>query len=147
MYRDSRPPSKLHTKWQGPLRIVKFSGNIYTLQDLVNMKLYDYHIKQIRPFKYDQMEVDPVDVARKDKGEFLVDEILNHRLITKGSKRRKDYEFLVSWVGYGPEDNLWTKWKDIRETAKLSKYLFTHGFKRFMTKEEKAQVRKELQED
>jgi hypothetical protein len=58
---ESRPPSKLHSKWQRPLRIVKFSENTYTLQDLVNMKLCDYHIMQIRPFKYDQMEVDPAE--------------------------------------------------------------------------------------
>jgi hypothetical protein len=35
-YRTGSPPSRLHTNWRGPLRVVKGNNFRYTLYDLVS---------------------------------------------------------------------------------------------------------------
>ena len=86
-YRD-RPPTKFHLNWRGPMRVIAFKNNTYTVQNLINGKSYDYHVTQLKPFNYDPIETDPADMARKEEQEFLVEEILNHRNL-KGTTSRK----------------------------------------------------------
>ena len=47
---------------------------------------------QVCPFKYDEMEVDPAQLARAEQQEFLVENILEH---LGDINSRLDYEFLV----------------------------------------------------
>ena len=86
---------------RGPMRVVDFKKSHYTLQDLVTEKNKSFHLAQlIKPFKFDEMNVDPAAIARAEQQEFLVENIFAHRN-TPGSKKRTDYEFLVKW---DPED-------------------------------------------
>ncbi len=90
-YRDRRPPSKLHSNWKRPLRVVGFTKSKYLLQDLVTKK-ESYHITQLKPFKYDVIQ------------EFVVETVLNH---SRGAKRG-DYDFQIKWLGYNdPKDITW----------------------------------------
>jgi len=36
---DDNPPTKLNTYFKGPLRVVNFNSNVYTLQNLVTKKM------------------------------------------------------------------------------------------------------------
>ena len=52
-YGDDRPPSKLHTYWRGPYKVVKqdeLNLNRYTVQNLVTGKLEDFPNKQLKPY-------------------------------------------------------------------------------------------------
>ena len=40
-YRDGSPPSRLHTHWRGPLKVVSGENSRYTLYDLVTQKISD----------------------------------------------------------------------------------------------------------
>ncbi len=136
-YRD-RPPTKFHSNWKGPMRVVHFNKSFYTLQDLVSNKLKNYHVTQLKPFLYDVMDVDPAEVARAEAQEFLIENILEHR--TSNSKRRTDYEFLVKWTNYDEEANSWEPWELVRDNEALIKYLYTHKLKQFLTPEQKLEA-------
>ena len=61
------------------MRVVNFNKSHYTLQDIVTEKLRNFHVTQLKAFKYDQMDIDPVEIARAEQNEFLVEKILEHR--------------------------------------------------------------------
>ena len=92
-YRSGSPPSRLHTSWRGPLRVVSSSASKYTLYDLVSNKEKDYHVSDLKEFLFDASVVDPLDVARRDHMEFFVESILDHRNV----QTRSSAEFLVKW--------------------------------------------------
>ena len=50
------------------------SGAIYTIQDLVNEKVLETHIHNLRPFNYNEERTDPVAVAQQNAQEFVVEE-------------------------------------------------------------------------
>ena len=94
--------------------LVDFKKSHYTLQDLVTGKNKSFHLTQLKPFKFDEMDVDPAAIARAEQQEFLVENILAHRN-TPGSKKRTDCEFLVEWRGYDEADNTWEPWEFVRD--------------------------------
>lgn len=136
-YRN-RPPTKFHSAWRGPMRVVNFNKSHYTLQDIVTDKLRNFHVTQLKAFKYDPMDTNPVDIARAEQNEFLVENILEHR--HDGSKRRTNYEFLVKWAGYDNSDNTWEPWEYVRDNKQLIKYLYTHNLRQFLTKAQKEEA-------
>jgi hypothetical protein len=137
-YRD-RPPTKFHSNWRGPMRVVNFTKSLYTLQDLVTHKLKNFHLTQLKAFKYDEMDVDPAEIARAEQQEFLVENILDH-CKPEGSKKRTDYEFLVKWTGYDHADNSWEPWEFVRDNDKLIVYLYNNHLRQFLTKEQKLEA-------
>ena len=100
-YRSGSPPSRLHTSWRGPLRVVSSSAPRYTLYDLIYNKEKDYHISDLKEFLYDASVVDPLDVARRDHMEFFVESIVDHRQI----QTRTSAEFLFKWLNYPDSAN------------------------------------------
>ena len=120
------------------MRVVNFNKSHFTLQDIVTDKLRNFHVTQLKAFKYDQMDTDPVDIARAEQNEFLVENILEHR--HDGSKRRTCYEFLVKWAGYDNSDNAWEPWEYVRDNKQLIKYLYTHNLRQFLTKVQKEEA-------
>jgi hypothetical protein len=135
-YRN-RPPTKFHSRWGGPMRVVSNNTNEYTLQDLVTNKLKNYHITQLKAFEYDQMKTDPLDIARKEKDEYVVEKVLEH----KGSgKTRKTLFFLIKWEGYDDSDNTWEPWEGVKDNQELLKYCYTHNLRKHLTADQKRQV-------
>ena len=43
-YRTGLPPTRLHTNWTGPMRVIKGLNSHYTLLDLITDKEKDYHV-------------------------------------------------------------------------------------------------------
>ncbi len=132
-----RPPTKSHSTWRGPMRVIKFKGSTYTVQDLVTNKEEDYHVTQLKAFKYDVMEVDPVEIARKEQDEFVVEKVLEHR---GNPKRRKTLQFLIQWLGYDQSENSWQSWENVKNNEVLNRYLYSNQLRSIMTPEQKHEV-------
>jgi transposase InsO family protein len=115
-----KPPSKLHFHWKGPMRVVNNDvPNKYTLQDLVTLKLADYHVTSLKKFCYDPVRHVPAEVANRDENTFTVEEILSH------SGKLNDKEtllFRVKWLGMGAEENS----DETYETLKRNEYLHAY---------------------
>ena len=55
----------------------------------------------MKKFFYDPDHVDPVDIARRNHMEFIVESIVSHR----GNLTRSAIEFLVKWRDYPDSQN------------------------------------------
>ena len=121
-YHSGNPPTRLHTIWKGPLRVLKVQDSTYTLLDLVTNKEHRHHASNMKPFVFDPLIVDPHDVARRDYLEFFVEQILAHR----GDLRlRATLEFHVKWLGYDHTRNTWEPYANVRDVKQLHDYLVT----------------------
>ena len=126
-----RAPSKLHTHWKGPMRVISNNGAEYLLLDLVQNKKISVHVSRLKRFEYDPIHVDPLAIAAKDYEEDEVELILEHR----GSpKRKSDMDFLVRWLGYDETEDLWLPWSSLRTNTVLHQYLRDNGMEKLIPK-------------
>ena len=130
-YRDGSPPSRLHTHWRGPLKVVSGDNSRYTLYDLITQKTTVYHVSAMKPFLYDPSITNPLDVARRDHMEYFVEEILEHR----GQQQRSQIEFLVKWLNYPSDKNTWEPYSSLRDVDKLHDYLRHHNMTKLINKQ------------
>ena len=54
----------------------------------------------------------PPDIIN-DEEQYEIENILNHRRRRSG----KTYEYLITWTGYGPEENMWLPEKELKSNA------------------------------
>ena len=128
-YRTGLPPSRLHTPWQGPMRVIKGFNSRYTLLDLITGKEKDYHVSDMKPFVFDSATTDPLDIARRDQMEFFIDSILEHR----GNLHRKtEIEFLVHWLNYDHTHDTWEPYASLRDSDRLHAYLLEKNLQRLI---------------
>jgi transposase InsO family protein len=118
--------SKIHAKLQGPYQVIAVNHDIYKIQDLLNSKIYETHISNLRPFNHDPEHHDPVIVAQHNSQEFVIDEILGHQ---GDPKRRSTLQFMVRWKGFGPEHDTMEPYSYLRDTEKLHNYLKANNMK------------------
>ena len=130
-YRSGSPPSRLHTSWRGPMRVVSGSNSRFTLHDLIKNTDKDYHVSDMKEFRYDPSVVDPVDVARRDHMEFFVESIIDHRDV----KLRTTAQFLVKWKDYPPSSNSWEPYSSLRDVVALHEYLKSKKLQRLLNKQ------------
>jgi hypothetical protein len=131
-HRTGQPPTRMHTLWKGPLRVISTSKSLVLLWDIVNNKEKTYHVTDLKQFYFDPLKTDPVDIARRDYLEFFIEEILDH----KGNFRKlKSLSFLVRWRGYSPEFDKWEPWENLRETEQLHRYLIDINLSRLIPKQ------------
>jgi hypothetical protein len=116
---------------KGPMRVVNFIGTRYTLMNLVNNKLEDYHVKLLHPFNYDPEETDPRLVAYKDQQFHVVESIVAHT----HDRLKSNMTFRVRWSGYEENDDTWLPWKELRTNACLHKYLAENNMRHLIPKE------------
>ena len=128
-YRTGLPPTRLHTHWHGPMKVIKGLNSRYKLLDLITGKEKDYHVSDMKPFVFDSAIVDPVDVARRDYMEFFIEKILNHR---GNLKLKTDIEFLVNWLGYDETHNSWEPYSNLRDSEQLHAYLLQKNLQRLI---------------
>jgi transposase InsO family protein len=126
-------PIKLMPRWKGPLLVVEVKGDEYTLRELNTNKHERVHVTRIvKEFLFDAATQDPSDVARRDANAFIVERIVTH----KGPRKYKaNNQFLVRWKGYGPEDDSWLWWRDLRNNVLLHDYLRENRMNYFIPKE------------
>jgi hypothetical protein len=53
--------------------------------------------------------------------EFTIDRIIDQR------KRGRGFQYLVRWVGYGPEDDRWLPRRELEDCAALDEWLVSQG--------------------
>lgn len=115
-----RPPSKLHTKWQGPFRVVERTGDRYTLQNLVTNKQVTRHVAELALYRNDLQLGKPEEAAWRDDSQFEIDHIVSH----KGHfTRLKSLSFRVRWKGYDASEDTFEPWSNLRTTVQLHDYL------------------------
>ena len=108
------------------MRVIAKQDNTYTQKDIVNVRQYDYHIKNLRTFEFDPSTQNPLTYGLKDdENMYQVQRISKHRGDPKKSKSQ--LSFLVHWVGY--EEATWEPWANIRRTVQLHDYLRNHAKK------------------
>ena len=125
-YRKASPPSRLHTIWRGPLRVLRHRDSQYTLLDLITKKEKDYHISDMKPFRFDPTRTDPQDVARHDYLESFVEKIVAHR---GNLKLKSSIEFRVKWLNYGESRNTWEPYSSLRDVDVVHDYLTSQNLK------------------
>ena len=130
-YRTGAPPSRLHTFWRGPMRVISGSNSRYKLLDLVTHKEKVYHTSDMKPFLYDSTVTDPLDVARRDHMEFFVESVIDMKGDTNS---KKSLEFLVKWLNYDAKDNTWIPYADLRDNQHLHDYLNSKDLRRLIPK-------------
>jgi hypothetical protein len=130
-YRKSNPPTRLHTFWKGPLRVISNEQSEYFLYDLITGKTKPYHVSDMKEFSYNPLKTDPLDVARRDYLEFFVEEILD---MTGDIKRLQSVKFLVKWLGFDSESNSWEPWKNVRDTEQVHVYLRANNLGKYIPK-------------
>ena len=119
-YRTGLLPTRLHTKWKGPMRVIKGSNFLYTLLDLITGKEKDYHVSVMKPFVFDSALVDPLDIARRDQMEVFIEKISDHR---GKLSHRKSLQFFVSWMEYDQSYDSWEPYANLRDSDHLHSYL------------------------
>jgi transposase InsO family protein len=133
LHPTERPPTKFHTKWAGPYRVVNHivTTQTYALQDLLTNKTFNAHVTQLKQFIFDDEDAEaPLRAAMAAQQEFIVEAILDH----EGTYRdRKNMTFLVRWKGFPGQDS-WEPYKNLLGTAQLDYYCYTHQLRSLLPK-------------
>jgi hypothetical protein len=120
-------PNKWGTFWRGPYIIVKTTPQIYTdqttyyIKNLVTMKEYATHIEELKPFYYDPAYINPVTIAVRNEGEYVVGAIKNH-----GKDDNNNMLWLVHWQDYPDEDDTWEPQETLKDVGIFQDYCLEH---------------------
>jgi hypothetical protein len=131
-----KPPDAAREKLQmpkaGPYIVVGINRDKYSIQDLLTHKVIDTHVSNLCEFRYDSSSnMNPVEVAARNAGEFFIDRISAHRGITS---KRMNMEFLVSWKGYSQKDDTWEPYKAVWKTQAFVDYCYANKLKSLVNK-------------
>ena len=125
-----RPLNKLQTTRKGPMKVMEVRDDAYDLLDLVNRKIETVHISRLHPFIYDATMVDPENVAIRDQGEFMVEEIVD--ALIDHNLPKTEWSFRVRWLGYDETYDEWLDWNELRNVDKLHVYLRKNGLGKYI---------------
>ena len=127
----SRAPTKLHTHWKGPMRVISHQGSEYKVHDLVRNRDIKVHVSRLKAFEHDDRFHDTLSIAAKDYGEDEVEAILQH---TGNPRRKTSMDFLVRWAGYDESEDLWLPWSSLLHNRALHTYLRNNNMERLIPK-------------
>jgi transposase InsO family protein len=127
---DSRP-DKLAMHYRGPYRIISIDGSRITIQNLVNTQSTVAHISQLRPFLYDPIYINPVEIARNAGEEFEIDSIVAVRGKRDRKQRllRTDLEVKVHWLGYSHRYNTWEPFSEMKLNETFQLYCWDNNLR------------------
>ena len=76
----------------------------------------------MKSFAFYSAVIDPEDIARRD-----------HMLVYRGNlKEKTEIEFLVSWLDFSVDCNLWEPFASLRDTEQLHQYLTRQKLQRLI---------------
>ena len=123
----SASTSKLMPKYIGPFGITDRINEVaYRLKLPLNMRVHPvFHVSLLQPYRSDGRVQPPPPVTFVDgEPEYEVQSILDHRDVRTARGRALRREYLIKWLGYGPEHNTWEPDKNLANCpAILQKYL------------------------
>ena len=126
-----KPPSKLHLRWEGPFQVLHTEDGTCKLKNMVSEKTRDVHVSRLKPFILPE-DIQPLDIARHDYQEFVVEKIVAHR----GPIRYKSrMEFKVRWLGYAEDQDLWLSWRELLHNRALHVYLLENKMQKLIPRE------------
>ena len=129
LVKQEHPPTRLHTKWKGPFRVISFEGSEYVLANLITYKHNSVHVTNLKIFNYDPSVGLPADTARRDYMEYFVEKVLNH---SGDKKKPTTMSFHVKWLNYDDSHNTWEPLKNLRLCDALHVYLRNNNMSRFV---------------
>jgi hypothetical protein len=114
--RDAATTAKLLPKWIGPFTITQRVGTVaYKLQLPDGWQVHPvFHVSLLKPYRTDGRLQPPPPQLIDGEAYFLVERIVDHRSTKHG--RRTVHEYLIRWLGYGPEHNSWEPHASIAES-------------------------------
>jgi hypothetical protein len=121
---DRRPPTKLHSFWRGPLKVVSNIGDTYSLLDMVNDTIEQRHVTSIKQFNYDPAVTSPRQEALRDNQQWDIDRIVSHE---GDFARKSSLLFTIKYLGYSDQYNRVCTWKELYQTIQLKDYLRSIG--------------------
>ena len=116
------PPSKFLPNLRGPFLVVGRDIDTYVIRSLVTKKDEAVHVTLLSPYICDPDDQEALQEAalRDHQDTYVVEAILTHR---GNLNKRKEIEFKVRWLGYGPEGDTWELYSRLRSNALLHDYL------------------------
>jgi hypothetical protein len=114
---------KLLPKWIGPFEVVKRIGKVaYKLELPSSMKCHDvFHVSNLQAYRSDgRVQPPPFPIEIDGEEEYEVEQILLHRDRRYGKRARREY--LIKWLGYGPEHNSWEPATSMHCDELIAKY-------------------------
>lgn len=117
----NRAPTKFSSKLRGPFLVKDFRNDQYFVQDLPTGNTLTFYADRLRIYHHsEQTLLQPLEVAARDRGEYIVDKILDH----SGTPSRKySMDFLVRWLGFDESEDLWVPFKSIKDTIAFQEYI------------------------
>jgi hypothetical protein len=112
-----KPPTKFHTTWKGPFRVISNEKAKYTLLDLTSNEEEEVHVKRLKQYLEHEAHLDPVLVSNRDSCETIVTRILG---VEGEFDKKKTLKFLVEW---NDGTQTWEPWKSLRDVEALHTYL------------------------
>ena len=114
--------AKLNPRWLGPFEVIeKVNNNVYRLRlpdsysgsPVINIS----HLRKYKEPAPGETRTQLIDGAfrKEESPEYEVERILGHKRV--GS--RKALRYLVQWVGYGPQFDLWLSELDLRNSPQI----------------------------
>lgn len=134
------PPTKLHTLWRGPLRVLGNLNNEYRLQNLVTGKTEIHHVTSLKTFYFrpGTTEEELTYTAAADYGEMVVEAVVSHE--KHKNLPLPDWDFKVRWKGLNEQYDLWLPYDEIKDNPLLVDYLQRIVDSDPKAKEEKAAI-------
>ena len=134
MQRGDHRVAKFMVRYDGPYTVIQAwpDSSVYTLDLPESMKILPtFHASLLRPFIANdnvlfpgRQHEEPGPIVTADGGqEYFVNRILDRR------RRGRGYQYLVEWVGYGPEHNQWMAGSEIDDLKALDEYFEANGIK------------------
>jgi hypothetical protein len=127
-----RPLNKLQTIKKGPMKVVGFDKYAYELLNFVTRTVETVHVSRLYPFLYDPEVIDPENVAIRDQGEFIVEDIVD--AIMDRTLPKTQWSFQVRWAGYDESFDEWLDWNQLKQVEALHKYLRRNNLAKFIPK-------------
>jgi len=115
---------KLCPKFVGPFKVIKRVGEVaYRLVLPPNIKVHSvFHVNLLHEYRSNgTVQPPPPPIEIEGDLEYEVEQVILHRDTPIGRKRSKR-EYLIKWLGYGPEHNSWEPATNMHCDELISEY-------------------------
>ena len=120
--------AKFFPRWDGPYTIVKShpESSSYTLD---NNNSYPYYASELKLYHPNDPQLFPDRELPKPGPVLTPDGMHEHEIecILDAQPRGCGHQYLVRWVGYGPEDNEWLPGRMLQDCEALDRWIESGG--------------------